>query len=476
MKAIKALIGGCILLSILCTSQGQESPVPGLPGTCPAFSLSPNYWIACDMSTKTDYYPQQLASNYTPAPEGCSAVHIEYVARHGSRMPSGGDIPKLSQLATVLQQNAEYISNPEYAWMKTWVDPYTAATSNLLLIPDGANEHFYTAKRMLENYPGVYNTTYSPTTMTFQSSQISRSGQSGSSFAFSLLQNKGDIGGASKFVPYYIWTESPDEDLEIRFFDNCPAFQTQLNDPQTNFEAELFGSKYLPSIAVAVAQRMGSYPSFVPNATILTTMYTACEFDVAISNNTSLFCSLFNETEYETLNYFYDLGYYYQRGYGYDINWQQATLLLQDMYNNTACVVNKGVANCPVSKMRFGHAETIMPMVAILGLFKDPQPLMANWSPEQIRNRQWRTSVITPFASNTNMVLYSCPAQQSGPEFKVKVLVNEQEMQLPGCSSLYCSFDEFTQALTPNLSLNFDEVCKVTACAQAQKTRIHISA
>merc|ERR1711879_470758 len=88
-------------------------------------------------------------------------------------------------------------------------------------------------------------------------------------------------------------------------------------------------------------------------------------------------------------------------------------------------------------KFRFAHAETIMPLVSILGLYKDSTPLMADWTEEQQENRQWKTSIISPFAANVQFILYEC----SG-DFMVKVLVNEVEQVLPGCTDIYCGFEE----------------------------------
>jgi len=59
---------------------------------------------------------------------------------------------------------------------------------------------------------------------------VSRAGASASSFAYGMLQNRGMLGGV--FQPPYIFTESLDQDTELRFFDNCPAYQAQKDSPQ----------------------------------------------------------------------------------------------------------------------------------------------------------------------------------------------------------------------------------------------------
>ena len=58
--------------------------------------------------------------------------------------------------------------------------------------------------------------------------------------------------------------------------------------------------------------------------------------------------------------------------------------------------------------MRFAHAETMLPVVALLGLYRDEGGLYANATYEQIVQRAFRASVISPFSANLYMVLYEC--------------------------------------------------------------------
>lgn len=57
------------------------------------------------------------------------------------------------------------------------------------------------------------------------------------------------------------------------------------------------------------------------------------------------------------------------------------------------------------------------------------------------------------------MVLYNCTELDG--TFKVKALHNEEEIQLPVCSDLYCDFDEFKQGYQVELSYNFTEICAI---------------
>ena len=58
-------------------------------------------------------------------------------------------------------------------------------------------------------------------------------------------------------------------------------------------------------------------------------------------------------------------------GYGFYINYGQATPLLADMIEIVERFKSK--PNSPAAaKLYFGHAETVVPLIALLGLFEGP--------------------------------------------------------------------------------------------------------
>lgn len=430
---------------------------------------APNIYF--NLSTKTPYYPQQTA--YDNPPASCVPIHIEYLSRHGSREPTKSGIQSLEELATTLHTNAAFITNPAYAWMKTWQSPYARATAGELVIPTGADELYTTAKRMLNNYPSVVGrafVNYTPSTFNFQSTQVPRTGQSGSAFIYGLFEGRGDL-GACNFMPYYIYSNSTDTDLMLRWFDNCPNYRQNVEENPVSYQqSEEYIDAQFPAIAAQVAVAIGAFPEWeIPKAT-LASMWTACQYEVVIANDTSLFCSLFNESSVAVFNYADDLEYYYVNGPGNALSYQPAYLLLQDMLEGLQCAVNcQAQTGCPSNcssrgysaKMRFAHAETVMPLVSLLSIFDDGEPLQADWTAPRIANRKWKTSIISPFAANDNFVLYQCT-----DSFLVKYLHNEKEYQLPGCEALYCDFDNFVKVLKPLIDVSYGNLCNYSGCSK----------
>jgi len=132
-------------------------------------------------------------------------------------------------------------------------------------------------------------------------------------------------------------------------------------------------------------------------------------------------------------------------------------VLIQKYYNNlqNECPVQRiGNFVCCIAANRhkkgvfyFGHAETVVPVLAALGLFNDGFPLRAaDFGSTAATNRTFLTSRISPFASNVAFVLHDASSKtgfefadihESGPEkdgverYMLEVLVNELPTKFP---------------------------------------------
>ncbi|KAI9156434.1 hypothetical protein LWI28_006469 [Acer negundo] len=100
-------------------------------------------------------------------------------------------------------------------------------------------------------------------------------------------------------------------------------------------------------------------------------------------------------------------------------------------------VENHGPGSYEKARLRFAHAETVVPFSCLLGLFLEKsefqqiqreEPLQLLPKPPQ--NRSWRASTVAPFAGNNMLVLCSCPAKSSNKYF-VQVLHNERPIPMP---------------------------------------------
>lgn len=109
-------------------------------------------------------------------------------------------------------------------------------------------------------------------------------------------------------------------------------------------------------------------------------------------------------------------------------------------------------------KFYFAHMETVLPMLSLLGLFKDSPPLKAD-NFDQLQNRQFKTNKISPYATSVGFALYDCDTDAIRKDNKKGVLLNdifpsaptkhmivatfkEAPVKLPFCDSYACEYDK----------------------------------
>jgi hypothetical protein len=141
-----------------------------------------------------------------------------------------------------------------------------------------------------------------------------------------------------------------------------------------------------------------------------------CAYEKAIWNETGKFCTLFQEHDHELLSYWSDLSFYWRRGYG-----NKLTKLLSVEIGQEIKHVFQSTASELRAVLRFGHAETVMPLFVFFNLFKDPKPLLHSTPESEWSKRQWNTSKICPFQANIAFFLADCAGVES-----VVIQVNEQ--------------------------------------------------
>lgn len=85
---------------------------------------------------------------------------------------------------------------------------------------------------MFNLYPEPLGKPYQPYTYVMQTTQVPRAARSGMSYGYSLFRNNSDgilpyPGGS--FAPFYVYSESEDQDTQLRFFDVCPAYTSYVD-------------------------------------------------------------------------------------------------------------------------------------------------------------------------------------------------------------------------------------------------------
>lgn len=408
-----------------------------LVNTCPRMSSGLLLLVVCveiveasrdtlrrNFATKSRYHFYDQ-NDIFKTPEKCEPLHLNMVLRHGTRYPSRKDMKGMDDLASNL---AKY-SNLTLPLTKSF------QRCDKMLAKTGEEEVYNISKRLLERFPALFRHPYSSERYYFVSTSTPRTSQSASAFAFGLFEGKGHL-GFSKFQPISLTTTDMSDDSLLRFYDMCPKY-TQIKNELPEFHKFQNGPEMV-QVKKEIADRLSLSKHFNITVADVQHMYLFCAYEVAI-NGSSQWCSIFEEDELDLVEYLYDVKNYWKRGYGYKINYNMSCLLLKNLTESVRNAVEAKRENSthPLAIFHFAHAETLIPLLCIMGLFNDTEPLRASNSHKQ-RDRLFKTSEMSPFSGNVAVVLYSCERLETKnlkSQFFVQVLVNEKVAALPCCNS-----------------------------------------
>ncbi|KAI4893557.1 hypothetical protein NFI96_021356, partial [Prochilodus magdalenae] len=270
-------------------------------------------------------------------------------------------------------------------------------------------------------------------------------------------------------------------DSLMRFFDQCKRFVEDVENNKTALkEVELFKSSVqMDEVRRRMASRL-QIPLSQITADLVEAAFFLCSYEFAIKSESTPWCSLLNEMDAEprtgltflislssfflsavvmlpsqqavlydgyqvfpdsssgqgqhpwsvaikVLEYKNDLKQYWKRGYGHDINRKSSCSLFHDLFrrlDQASYDYRFGEVTKAVS-IQVGHAETLLPLISLMGFFRDETPLTAqNFS--QQSNRKFRTSRIVPYAANLLFVLYEC-----SDGLRLQFFLNENPMAFP---------------------------------------------
>lgn len=350
---------------------------------------------------------------------------------------------------TSIQKNLSGVSED---WIKSWATQMDISNA-WLLNHVGWEEHQNLARSFKKLNPDIFNKRNYSVVSSFKARCIS----SARAFISGLHPEL-----PAEFEPNYDHDDFvKDDHLEflgttikvnnelIRFFDYCRRYTEWVDDhPQTVEELNKFISGGHVSNIRKEIQNTYSIQHLTNKQVV--DLYQLTVFESALFGFSSLTKLFATRETFEVLEYLGDLKHYYKTGYGFSINYRQATPLLKDM----VAVLKELKANQksdPKATIYFGHAETIVPLIALLGLFEGP-PLTADGFILS-KHRAFRTSKIAPFAANIGFLVYRKKEDNVNvetPDLLLQIAVNEHLVNIPGQQhtvSLDTALDYFNQKI-----------------------------
>eukprot|EP00727_Mastigamoeba_balamuthi_P005548 m51a1_g1612 hypothetical protein (435) ;mRNA; r:205998-207394 len=383
---------------------------------------------------------------------GCSLSGIYYVSRHGSRYPTAGKIKKQMELAEFVHK---YNVKGDFKWMKDWTPGFSLSQEGMLS-ELGAKDLVKIGKRFAKNYKSLISD-YTPNTVTTQCTGVPRTAQTAAAFT------TGAVDDDKKWMerPWVAVSESKKNDKELRFFDTCQRYIDEVDENKSATpEVDKFMDSVTPKIAAKLEKLTGIPAADLVSNDMVERMWDTCTYELTVLEK-DRWCKLFDKEDAKDFEYAEDIEKYYARGYGISLSYKIAAPLLQSIFKYTADVID-GKEGTPKAKLMFAHAETVLPLKAILGLHKESTPLLASWTKDQREKRVWRTSEICTMASNLAFVVSKC----SNGNHQIQMLESETPVNFPGvsgCSKNWCPLSAVRTAYTDALNIKFERLCSCVA-------------
>ncbi|XP_028824515.1 multiple inositol polyphosphate phosphatase 1b [Denticeps clupeoides] len=357
-----------------------------------------------------------------PPSADCRPAHLTAVVRHGTRFPTAKNIRRIGRLHDAVLRHAR----SAHAWLdeiRAGWDMWYTEDMDGRLVEKGRDDHRHLAARLATAFPAL----------------ISRENLLGGRVAFVTSSKHRCVESVEAFqqglhgflgVKEISYRQTVNDKL-MRFFDHCKNFIEGVEKNKTALrEVELFkSSAEMRNVQKRIADRL-QVPHDYITPDLAEAAFFLCSYEFSIKSLNSPWCNLVDEADAQVLEYKNDLKQYWKRAYGHDVSRKSSCPLFHDLFRRLDQVVYDirfGVVTDAVT-IKVGHAETLLPLLSLLGFFRNDKHLTAMNFREQ-RQRAFRTSQIAPYAANLVFVLYECD-----DGVRLRFLLNERPLAFPDLS------------------------------------------
>ncbi|KAF0373014.1 phosphoglycerate mutase-like protein [Gigaspora margarita] len=207
----------------------------------------------------------------------------------------------------------------------------------------------------------------------------------------------------------------------------------------------------LKPIADRMTKDYGIYPLLNPH--LVPSIFNACQYWVLHFNRTNTWCSLLSEHDIIKSIYYFDMTIYYKSLYGNPLNEQLGCVYYTQLVNSVDNYLNGN--SIMVADLKNGHAHTMFAILTTLGVAKNPFPLTANLTLSQIKQIKYSVGKSIYWSSTIYFEIYTCSDCA-----KVRIVLNFEQLLIPGCESEYCEWSTFKKILGNKIGCDFNKLCK----------------
>ena len=369
-------------------------------------------------------------------------VYIDLLHRHGSRYPTTKSLNRIRDAYDYLNTGNVHFENP-----------WKAVAKGGILCSRGFDElrslgRFY-AKEFANRSP-----IRSLDDLRLEATFKARTQQSMQAFLEGFFP--GDTASFARVQSHnYTATIHNATSRTLFFHGACKRFHAHCKDPATQVERERFRASQFPQRVMLFKERTGLSTDFPINTSTIELIFAGAKFEYVVFGTKRGMLSFFNRSDMEVFAYAKDLETSVVKGHTNPLNYQIATPLLRDIAARIKGAAT-GAPASPRGTFRFAHEETVLPLMARMGFFKDGLELRADTPASKWMRREWNTSRIGPFASHVLFALV-----RASDELYVRLFYNQQPVAIPFCAGrLRCPVDEFLARVDDlTRGCDFDAAC-----------------
>ncbi|XP_069691313.1 multiple inositol polyphosphate phosphatase 1-like [Periplaneta americana] len=404
-------------------------------------------------STYTPYeYVREKQVHPVKIPQ-CKPLQLWLLSRHGTRYPDEGTISRMWTLPELLDQIASnhYILKmgnlcvQDLENLRKWT-PQAVSTVAMSLTSQGYKDMYKMAQRFKIRFPSLLNKSYHPDLFEVQFTNTQRTTLSAYAFIDGIFGTT---------INVKLPRPNPGDKL-LKPHSRCNAWIQEVDKNEDTLREKMAfdSSEHMRSLIQAVSTRLGFKHEL--SHSYVDSMYITCRFEKAWRvKELSPWCAVFSEEELKILEFRDDLKYYYFLGYANEINKKVGCPPAKDFLYRFS-QLEMGDAQ-PAGVFYFSHDTVLQLFFTSIDIGKDEVPLThSNF--EEMRDRQWRTSILTPFAGNFAAVFFKCNGNES---HKVQFYLREKLLDMDGCDEGLCDWSYIKQkynSIIKKCNLDFCEL------------------
>ncbi|ELP87304.1 multiple inositol polyphosphate phosphatase 1 precursor, putative [Entamoeba invadens IP1] len=247
-----------------------------------------------------------------------------------------------------------------------------------------------------------------------------------------------------------------EDDMLLYFHKCCQKYIKYKKLPSTKAESKSF----MEAAALKISKHFVSQTGLTQITQEETLEATAAAFNSAVYeyivfNKTNGLLKYFSVQDAEVFEYAKDLETYFTKSVSTALNYKMAIPLLHTILEalRNAMENNKEKhKQIVLGNFRFAHAETVTPLMVLLGIKYDKYPLTAKLPLDLKINRQWKMSELSPFSTHLMFVVLK---DKTG-NYYVRTYMNQRPVVVPPCpSSTICEAETFLKYYY-NVTRGFD--------------------